>query len=144
MSTCVDTTDEALLQPAFSKGYNELPAGTWLMDSKLAQTGDLENYGWLYVKTGPIVATVGKVRTRIAAAVAYQAEGRVLATATSANWDNVVALSPVFDAVVIDSNNGDTYTGIDLELVVSKFGAAVSMLVFSAYPLCATAPITVG
>ncbi|KAJ3364573.1 hypothetical protein GGF32_001673 [Allomyces javanicus] len=160
MRTCVDTIDEALPQPAFSKSYYELPAGAWLMDFKLDLIGDLENYGWLKVKTGPcvdppfkIVTTVGKARTRAAAVAACQAEGRVLAAVASANWNDVVALvrakpnlnkSPVFDAVVIDLYNGDTYAGIDLELVVSKFGAAVSMLVFSAYLLCAMAPITVG
>ncbi|KAJ3367187.1 hypothetical protein GGF31_007684 [Allomyces arbusculus] len=71
----------------------------------------------------------------------------------SANCRDVVALvraNPnltalrVFDAVIIDSWDGDSYAGIDLELVVSKFYAAVLMLVFSAYPLCALAPTTVG
>ncbi|KAJ3368725.1 hypothetical protein GGF31_006149 [Allomyces arbusculus] len=60
----------------------------------------------------------------------------------------VVRASPdakltVFDAVVIDSWNGDTYGGIDLELVVSKFGASVSMLVFPGYSLCAKPSLVV-
>ncbi|KAJ3346210.1 hypothetical protein GGF32_007870, partial [Allomyces javanicus] len=90
-----------------------------------------------------IVTSAGKVCTRAAAAVACQAQGRVLAAVTSADVNEVVKVvhnSPdinpkVFDAVVIDSCNGNTSAGIDLELIVSKFGATVSMLVFPGYPL---------
>ncbi|KNE68320.1 hypothetical protein AMAG_12984 [Allomyces macrogynus ATCC 38327] len=45
----------------------------------------------------------------------------------------------VIDAVVIDSWKGDSYAGIDLELVVSKYDGTVSMLVSPGYPLCALA-----
>ncbi|KAJ3370779.1 hypothetical protein GGF31_003804 [Allomyces arbusculus] len=44
-----------------------------------------------------------------------------------------------FDAVIIDSWNGDSYVGIDLELIVSKFGAIVLMLAFLGYVLCVLA-----
>ncbi|KAJ3364772.1 hypothetical protein GGF31_008918 [Allomyces arbusculus] len=95
-----------------------------------------------------VVATAGKVRTRAAAEAACQTQGLVLAAVTLTNWDEVTKVlrdslntnQAAFDAVLIDSWNGDTYGSVDRQLVVSKFGgAALSLLGKPAYPLCVTA-----
>ncbi|KAJ3350770.1 hypothetical protein GGF32_004646 [Allomyces javanicus] len=143
--------DAALTKPEFSKGYYDLQPGASSVVFKMV-AGDVQQAGYFKVKTGScdnapykVVTNAGKVRTRAAAAAACQAQNRELARVTSTNWDQVVKVvreSPainlsVFDAVIIDSYNGNPFAGIDLELVVSKFGATVSMLVFPGYPLCA-------
>ncbi|KNE68275.1 hypothetical protein AMAG_19785 [Allomyces macrogynus ATCC 38327] len=137
----------------FSKGLFPIEsAGTLEIVVKMVAAGMGLKAAYIKLKSGPcfepkykVVTAAGKVRTRAAAAAACQAQGRVLAPITSANMNDVlkvVRASPdvnltVFDSVIIDSWNGDSYVGIDLELVVSKFGASVSMLVFPGYPLSA-------
>ncbi|KNE68360.1 hypothetical protein AMAG_13018 [Allomyces macrogynus ATCC 38327] len=151
--TCSDDADNSSAvsaNPKFSKGYYPLAAGSASIALKkitgnvTTQTSDLIVVTSLCPELkSKVVTAVGKVRMR-AAAAACQVQRRVLAPVTSANMNEVfkvVRESPdvnltVFDAVMISSWIGDSYAGIDLELVVSMFGATVSMLVFQGYPLC--------
>ncbi|KAJ3368252.1 hypothetical protein GGF31_006482 [Allomyces arbusculus] len=139
--------DAALVDPAYSKGYFPINgASTFKITAARGQPGGA--FFKVTSTTCPVqykvVTSAGKVNSRAAAAAACEAAGMALADVTSANWNtvlDVVRASPdihtnPMDAVVINSWNGDTYGGVNIQLAVTSTGGAVTLLTAPAYPLC--------
>ncbi|KAJ3351861.1 hypothetical protein GGF32_004054 [Allomyces javanicus] len=150
--------EQALTMDIYSHGAFPLPAGTSNFQIKTHYLGE---GGGAYLKIGlgelappssgfKVVTAKGKVATRTAAAAACEAAGMTLADVTSANWNtalDAVRASPdiktnPMDSVVMNSWNGDSYGGVNLQLTVTSTGGAVSLLTAPAYPLCQAAATT--